>query len=440
MPFRDRRDAGRRLAKRLRDLQDDQPVVLGLPRGGIPVAYEIARALAAPLDVLVVRKLGCPWQPELGVGAIGEGGIRVLNEDLVARLRIRDDDLAAVTERETDELERRVHRYRDGRQPVPIEGRTVVVVDDGLATGFTARAAIGVLRERGARRIVLAVPVAPAHTCEELSGVADEVVCVETPATFRAIGSWYADFHQVPDDEVTALLADAIGSDSDAVVGSADAPCGGEPARHEAQVRDGEVVLPGALVVPPSPTGVVLFAHGSGSSRLSPRNVRVAEGLHDAGLATLLFDLLTDAEAADRANVFDVPLLGRRLLAAHAWVDAQPAVAGLPVGYFGASTGAAAALWAAADRADTVAAVVSRGGRPDLAGPRLPEVTAATLLIVGGRDEHVLELNRDARRRLTAPSQLEVVPGAGHLFEEPGALDEVTRLAADWFRLHLSGT
>jgi pimeloyl-ACP methyl ester carboxylesterase len=209
------------------------------------------------------------------------------------------------------------------------------------------------------------------------------------------------------------------------------------PDRREVTITDGAARLPGTLTVPPSPAGVVLFAHGSGSSRHSPRNVRVAAALNEAGQATLLFDLLSDAEAADRGNVFDIPLLGRRLLAAHHWLDAQAGVGRLPVGYFGASTGAAAALWAAAEQDGKVAAVVSRGGRPDLAGARLGEVTAPTLLIVGGRDELVLELNRDAQRRLSAPSRLEVVPGAGHLFEEPGALDAVTRLAADWFARHL---
>jgi len=178
---------------------------------------------------------------------------------------------------------------------------------------------------------------------------------------------------------------------------------------------------------------VILFAHGSGSSRHSPRNRAVAAALQQAGLATLLFDLLTPAEEADRSLVFDIPLLGRRLQAATAWLRRDPAgVSGLPVGYFGASTGAGAALWAAAGDPG-VAAVVSRGGRPDLAGPRLGEVSAPTLLIVGSRDPMVLDLNREAQAALRAECRLEVVAGATHLFEEPGALDQVARLARDWF-------
>jgi pimeloyl-ACP methyl ester carboxylesterase len=197
--------------------------------------------------------------------------------------------------------------------------------------------------------------------------------------------------------------------------------------------------LPARLTVPTDAVGVVVFAHGSGSSRLSPRNVEVARRLNEARLATLLFDLLTEHEAADRRNVFDVPLLAERVAVAVRWLVWQPDAHHLPVGLFGASTGAAAALWAAADLADVVGAVVSRGGRPDLAGPRLESVLAPTLLVVGERDEIVLELNRSVLARLHCPKQLRVVRGATHLFDEPGALSEVSSLAAEWFVAHLGG-
>lgn len=197
------------------------------------------------------------------------------------------------------------------------------------------------------------------------------------------------------------------------------------------------VVLTGDLGVPPDASGVVLFAHGSGSSRLSGRNRAVAATLRESGFATLLFDLLTDAEAADRRNVFDIALLAERLVGATAWLRDRRDSAGLPVGYFGASTGAAAALVAAADLGDAIGAVVSRGGRPDLAEPRLAAVHAPTLLIVGSADVEVLELNRAAARRLTALTEIAIVPGATHLFEEPGALAQVAELATAWFTRHL---
>jgi putative phosphoribosyl transferase len=197
----------------------------------------------------------------------------------------------------------------------------------------------------------------------------------------------------------------------------------------------GRIALPGDLSTAESPGRLVVFAHGSGSSRLSPRNRQVAAMLNGAGFDTLLFDLLTPEESNDRRLVFDIPLLSERLLAATRWV--RGAGPWEQVGYFGASTGAAAALWAAAEMPDAVGAVVSRGGRPDLAMERLPMVAAPALLIVGSNDPEVLELNRAALRALTAPAELVVVPGAGHLFEEPGALEVVAALAIDWFARHL---
>lgn len=197
----------------------------------------------------------------------------------------------------------------------------------------------------------------------------------------------------------------------------------------------GQARLPGILAWPSQPAGMVLFVHGSGSGRLSPRNASVAGQLRAAGLGTLLFDLLTEREALDRSNVFDIDLLSRRLLVATEWVGRQPEAAGLPLGYFGASTGAAAALRAAAS-AD-IAAVVSRGGRPDLAGEALSRVRAPTLLLVGSRDPTVLHLNQMALSRFSCFARLIVIPNAGHLFEEPGALEEVGNLAARWFVGHL---
>lgn len=202
-------------------------------------------------------------------------------------------------------------------------------------------------------------------------------------------------------------------------------------------VRVGSHRLEGMLVVPESAKGLVIFAHGSGSSRLSPRNTRVAQEFNAQGLATLLFDLLTEREATDRRNVFDIPLLGARVAEAVAWARKDRETARLAVGLFGASTGAAAALVAAAEAPDDVTAVVSRGGRPDLAGAYLPRVRAPTLLIVGGTDHGVIELNEQALAELTCEKRLEIVPRATHLFEEPGTLEQVVELASRWFERHL---
>lgn len=430
--FSNRVDAGRQLARSLQHLRGPDTVVLGLPRGGVPVAYEVASALDAPLDVIVVRKLGVPFQPELAMGAVGEEGVLVLNPEVVRLAHVGEAEMASVERRELAVVEDRAARFRAGRPRLPLNGKTALIVDDGVATGATARAACRVARELGAARVVLAVPVGPIHVEERFRDDADEVVCPSQPAEFYAVGQFYADFSQTTDDEVTGLLERRA-----TTMGGPARVMDGEAFDEDVRIPLGALELEGRLAVPAGAQGVVLFAHGSGSSRHSPRNRYVASVLQQAGIGTLLFDLLTTAEEHDRRLVFDVDLLATRLAGVTAWLREQPAAARLPIGYFGASTGAAAALWAAAAPDQDIAAVVSRGGRPDLAIPRLHHVRAATLLIVGGRDSMVLDLNREAQRHMRCENDLAVVRGASHLFEEPGTLAEAAGLARDWFRSHL---
>ncbi|WP_249776751.1 phosphoribosyltransferase family protein [Leifsonia sp. C5G2] len=426
--YADRIEAGRELADSLQFLAVHDPVVLGLPRGGVPVADEVAKALHAPLDVIVVRKLGVPYQPELAMGAIGEGGVRVVDDDVVRMAGLTDADLAEVEHRERAELERRVRPFRGDRERVSLAGRTVIIVDDGIATGSTARAACRVARALGASRVVVAAPVGPAEAASRLIPDADDVVCLEEPVPYFAVGQAYRDFTQTTDDEVASVLARAA-------LRPTGAPADLDP---EVEIPAGRVTLAGSLAVPDQATGLVLFAHGSGSSRHSPRNRFVAAVLNARGIATLLLDLLTPGEEHDRRLVFDIELLAERLGFATRWARQDETTAGLPLAYFGASTGAGAALTAAAQEQEGVVAVVSRGGRPDLAGAgALERVTAPTLLIVGGNDPEVLDLNRLALSRMRCPTRLEVVPDAGHLFEEPGALETVAQLAAGWFEQHL---
>ena len=424
MTFRNRVEAGRQLASRLQHLAGEDVVVLGLPRGGVPVAAEVARALGAPLDVILVRKVGLPFQPELAMGAIGEDGVTVVNEHVVQLARVTPEQRVAVEARERRELDRRADLYRRGRARTELAGRTAILVDDGIATGSTARAACAVARAHGARRVVLAAPVAPFEALTSMRDVADELVFVEAPVHMDAVGRWYDDFSPTSDQEVERLLG---GGGNGLAVTSTEVALPG-PGQG----------LPGELRVPAGAAGLVLFAHGSGSGRHSPRNRFVASVLNEAGLATLLFDLLSSAEEQDRRNVFDVALIGSRLADATRWAQAQPTVAALPIGYFGASTGAAAALWAAAEPSSRVAAIVSRGGRPDLAGSRLGAVRAPTLLVVGGNDEGVLDLNRRAAADLRCEHRIVVVPGATHVFPEPGALEAVAALAQEWFSRHLA--
>ena len=448
--FRDRAEAGQLLAELLRPFAPSRPIVLGLPRGGVPIAAQVARELDAPLDIIVVRKLGVPFQPELAMGAIGEDGARTVNRDVVRLAHVSDSDIARVEAVEREELRRRATRFRVHHPRRDLRGRTVLIIDDGLATGSTAIAACEVARSLGALHIVVAVPVAPPEAADRLADHADEFISLRTPSDFRAVGQFYEHFGQVTDHEVLDVL-DACSDhepwsvrpvESAAAVSTASAAASAAASSivdAEVMIEFDGVALPGHLTIPDSPIGIVLFAHGSGSSRHSPRNTQVAEVLHAASIGTLLFDLLTEDEEVDRANVFDIELLAGRLLATTAWVHERPDCAALPVGYFGASTGAGAALRAAAVSSIPISAVVSRGGRPDLAGVHLKEVTAPTLLIIGGRDSTVIDLNCDAAELLAGEVRMVIIAGASHLFEEPGTLLAAANEARDWFRRCLSG-
>jgi putative phosphoribosyl transferase len=433
LKFLDRFDAGQQLATRLAALSLDQPVVYALPRGGVPVALEIARTLQAPLDLVLVRKIGAPGAPELALGAVveGEPPETVINEEVRRTSRADDFFLEGARKRELLELERRRVRYLGDRARIDPAGRTAIVVDDGLATGATAKAALIAIKRRGAARTILAIPVAPKETLDEMAAHADLVVCLHPVAHFLGVGSFYRDFHQLSDEETIGLLRQSWSEQQSALQTTTQSS-------SRRQIAVPPLGLVGDLRVPPEPRGIVLFAHGSGSSRLSPRNIAVADTLHSQGFATLLLDLLTPEEAKDRRNVFDIPLLAERLVETALWISGEPDLADLPLGLFGASTGAGAAMLAAAELHGRVAAVVSRGGRPDLAGPRLAEVAAPSLLIVGGNDHHVLDLNRQALAKLTCEKLLKVVPNANHLFEEPGALEAVTEMASAWFQHYLS--
>jgi putative phosphoribosyl transferase len=422
--FANRHQAGRVLARELEergtlDASDGRIVVIGLARGGVEVAAEVAAALHAPLDALAVRKVGHPWQPEYGIGAVTPGSIEYIH----AHDGLTDEEVAQavrVAAMKAEALDATLHAQH---ARVDVEGSRCILVDDGLATGGTMIAAVRWARARRALHVVVATPVAAEKTAQSLEREkdVDSVVCLLTPLDFGAVGLWYDDFHQVSDEAVIALLAEARDR---------------EICRRSAAIAIGDFTMAADLAIPAKPIGWVIFAHGSGSSRRSARNVRVANELNQTGIATLLFDLLTQEEELERRNVFDIELLARRLVAATRWLIEERDDDRLPIGYFGASTGAAAALLAASELGDRISAVVSRGGRPDLAWAALAKVRAPTLLIVGGADRVVLDFNEAAAAQLTCPHELAVVPGATHLFEEPGALDEVARLASAWFTTH----
>lgn len=418
--FKDRRAAGSQLAAALSQFSGRRDVVVvGLPRGGVVVAAEVADILGVPLSVLVVRKLGLPWHPELAFGAIAPDTPALLDQGTIVASGITGEQIEAVVRQERAILDERRQRYGCHGALPDCRDKVVLVVDDGLATGNTMRAALRLLRARGVARLIAAVPVAAASSLEEVRTEADDVLCLYTPSSFRAVGEWYSDFAQVGDQEVMRAFTDLPTS--------------------AVQTPDGPIVYD--LVVPHQVQSIIFFAHGSGSNRRSPRNRQVAAYLRGHNLATCMIDLLTPWEQEDDKLThnyrLDIPRLAKRLNEVTQTVTRHGPAWGLPIGYFGASSGAAVALFAAADQPSIARAVVSRGGRPDLAAGRLSEVTAATLLLVGANDPDVLELNRKALRQLQCVHELQIIPGAGHLFEEPGSLDIVARRTALWFQRYL---
>lgn len=425
MIFQNRKHAGELLAAKLLKYKDNNPVILALPRGGVPVAAEIAKKLEAPLDVLIVRKIGAPFNAELAVGAVCENDDPVFNSLTLSQVGLAPDDLSTTIKSEKNEVMRQINLFRQGNQLQDLSKNLVVIVDDGLATGATVKSAIKYLQKKGVEKIIVAVPVAPSGTAKKIRPKIEELITVVELEDLYSVGQWYKDFAQVSDKEVIALLD-------------------GNRVKHaelnnttvEIKIPNGilKEKLKGELTVFPNMKAVVIFTHGSGSSRKSTRNTFVARVLNEAGFGTLLFDLLTEKEEQNRKNVFDIDLLSKRLLTVTHWLREQPNLKKIKVGYFGASTGAAAALLAASKLSSdkTVYSIVSRGGRPDLAGEALNQVLVPTLLIVGGEDYGVIELNRKAQKQLSN-SELLIIPNATHLFEEPGTLDEVSKQAAQWF-------
>jgi putative phosphoribosyl transferase len=431
MHFLDRIDAGRKLGAACERYRDHQPIVLGLPRGGVPVAAEVARLLGAPLDVIGVRKIGAPQQPELAIGAIGENDARFIDWSLAAQFDCDESELTPRVHEAQAQLHDRMAHIRAAVTVLDVRDRCVLIVDDGMATGSTMQAALQVVRARGAGEVVVATPVASAQAIDRCASLCDAVVVLSTPTDFGAVGSWYEHFSQTSDGEViAALLASRRKMNGVHPQGSLfEHPTVVEQEVHIATT--GPRSLQAIVAIPETAHAAIVFAHGAGSNRFSPRNAYVAKRLNDAGYATIRPDLLTPDETLEHEKGFAFIELAARLDAVVTWIQRQPALAGIPVIAYGASTGAAVAMLCAS-RNRAIRGVISRGGRADLVASVADQITVPCLFMTGERDDVVAELNQELVRMLGARATTVTIPRAGHLFEEPGALDAVVTATTDW--------
>jgi len=421
MFFRDRVDAGQKLAAVLKQKNYANPIVLGIPRGGVPVAAEIARALDSPLSVVVARKLGAPGNPELAIGATTATGVAYVNTAVVIAVGADQPYIDAEKERQVKEARRREELF-DARRRATVKERTVIVVDDGVATGATAIAAVRAMKAEGASKVVLAVPVGPPEMIDLLSREADEVVCLDADPGFWAVGQYYDDFSQVSDDDVRALL-DTFPAER--------AP---DPSRR-VRIRRQDVQLVGILTTPAGvgPFPLVIFVHGLGSGKDSPRNLTIASHIVDSGIATLLFDLNGHGESSTDAND-GVQSYVADTEAAFAWAAAQPEVQKAAIGIAGSSLGATVAALALAQGRVKPKTLVLRA--PPMEPEDFRSVRVPSLVLIGSHDplRAGVEWGVIACPQLT----LSVVEGASHLFEEPGTLEEALHRTVDWFTAKLT--
>jgi putative phosphoribosyl transferase len=422
--FADRHDAGRRLAAVLDEFRYEDPVIVGIAPGGMPVAGEVARALAAPLDVVALCALVAAEDRSRPIGVLGECGVTVLDAGVAEELGSGSDGLDAAIERASHDLDRLLADYHPAGRRIAVAGRTVLLVDDGLVSARNAQAAARSLRERGAARVILAVPVAEPGCATQMRDWVDQVVCLEYRRGQRALRFWYEDFGEATEPEIAALLSEHVGARERSV---------------EIEVSPG-VVLNGHLTVPwgAYARGAVLIAGGSRRRSGAPCGASLAAALNGAGFAALQLDVLRPAENVDTANVFDVDALAERLMGATRWLRAQPETARLALGLLGSDIGSAAALAAAARLRAGICAVVTCGGRPDRANPWLSRIVAPVLIISVDPDARALDRSRDAQHRVGGVSDLAVVRKPQGTLDRLDPGERVAALAIDWLTQHLT--
>src|SRR5579875_630976 len=422
--YADRHDAGRRLGALLADRRFEDPLVVGIARGGMPVAAEVAHALGAPLDIVIVRKIGAPWNRDLAIGAVAEGDLVMVDERAVAELGLCAQEVDEAVARALEELARTIDRLREGRPRIGVRGRSVILVDDGLATGRIAQAAIRALRERGALHITLALPVGAPESVQALADSVDEALCAATPQHLRAIGDWYADFRATSDEEMLALLAGHSGA----------------AARSALISSEPGISAHGDLIVPWSAPGhgVIVFAPSGPSHAEAQLTAELAGVLERSGFGTLSLDWpqIDSPSRGERSE--DVQITAQLMRAATDWLRSQPESARLPIGYVGGGAGAAGALVAAAQLRSALGALVALAPRLELTGGAIALLEAPTLLVVPEQDRELLAICHAAREAMQCESRIALLPGRSPLALDRRARESLAPIVTDWLARHIS--
>lgn len=448
MPFTDRTDAGRRLVQALTPFDGKNPLIVALPRGGVPVGYEVAKGLGAPLDVLVVARIPAPGPGYPAIGATGPGDVRYLDTALIRELGVSDRQLTSLAAEAAETVEDRSRRFRGTSRPLSVRNRIVILVDDGVTTGATARLAARVLRSLAPKRLLLATPVASAAALALLRDEVDGLISLISPEELGGIDRWYREYPEVTDEDVEGYLHRAHEHlEHLAALGQPPAAIRVEPPppmpQRAIRIPAGDQILDGLLGIPPDARGLVLFGHSSGSNRYTPRNQRLAERLRAAGLATLLVDLLTPEEATEdirtRGDRDDLELMAERVIAVGDWAAQQANTRMLPVAFYGAHASGALGVLAAGQRPERIHALIARSARMAPVQGALHGTEVPLLLILGQQDAEDRTIHSEALGRMAGPAELVIVPETGPIFEAPEVIEQIAEAVADWCDQHLPG-
>lgn len=413
--FQNRTQAAQLLADELESFRALRPVVLGIPRGAVPMAKIIADRLGAELDVVLVKKVAHPRHPEFALASVTEEGEILLGTGAFQYGMI-EEDLEDQARKIAGRLREVRALYTHGRPAISLRDRNVIVVDDGIATGATMRAAIASLRRQRVRRIVVAAPLVSEEAMRLLENEGVEVVALQVPEIFGAVSYYYENFAQVSDAEVGEYF---------------------RVSPREISVPGADTRLDATLGLPLHAKAIVVFAHGSAHGRRSPRNQSLAEALNRLGYATLLADLMTVTEADDGLNQFDIGLLTSRLRAILTWVRNEESLQHLPLFIYGTQTGASAAIAVAAHPGPAPEALLCRSGRPDLVDELLPQLSVPTLFLVGGEDGPLRHLHEDAFQKMHGERRLHLIEGAGAFIDSDSQMQDVIDESAKWIERHL---